>query len=278
MLRGYSTIIYLFLYAPIALIVLFSFNSGNNASDFQHFALIWYGRAANNTFVIEALENSLIVASTSAALATVMGTMAALALQQVRGPLRLAFDGLTYISIMVPGIVIGIATLIALVNTFALLNGFLASLWASLWLGGDAPQLAMGYGSIIAAHTLFSMALVIVIVRARIAGMDRSLIEASMDLYADPWGTFRQVTLPQLLPAIIAGFLLSFTFCLDDFVIAFFVAGSVTTLPIYVFSSIRRGVTPEINVIGTTVMVFSLTVLFTAQMLLRRGPKEKRAG
>ena len=278
MLRGYSTIIYLFLYAPMALIVLFSFNSGNNASDFQHFALIWYGKAANNTFVIEALENSLIVASTSAALATIMGTMAALALQQVRGPLRLAFDGLTYISIMVPGIVIGIATLIALVNTFALLNGFLASLWASLWPGGDAPQLAMGYGSIIAAHTLFSMALVIVIVRARIAGMDRSLIEASMDLYADPWGTFRQVTLPQLLPAIIAGFLLSFTFSLDDFVIAFFVAGSVTTLPIYVFSSIRRGVTPEINVIGTTVMVFSLTVLFTAQMLLRRGPKDKRAG
>jgi len=277
-LRGYSTIIYLFLYAPIALIVLFSFNSGNNASDFQHFALTWYGKAANNTFVIEALENSLIVASTSAALATIMGTMAALALQQVRGPLRLAFDGLTYISIMVPGIVIGIATLIALVNTFALLNGFLASLWASLWPGGDAPQLAMGYGSIIAAHTLFSMALVIVIVRGRIAGMDRSLIEASMDLYADPWGTFRQVTLPQLLPAIIAGFLLSFTFSLDDFVIAFFVAGSVTTLPIYVFSSIRRGVTPEINVIGTTVMVFSLTVLFTAQMLLRRGPKDKRAG
>ena len=90
---------------------------------------------------------------------------------------------------------------IALVNTFALLNGF----FASIWPGGGAPQLAMGYGSIIAAHTLFSMALVIVIVRARIAGMDRSLIEASMDLYADPWGTFRQVTLPQLMPAIVAG-------------------------------------------------------------------------
>jgi len=270
-LRGYSVFIYLFLYAPIALIVLFSFNSGNNASDFQHFAFTWYGKAANNTFVIEALENSLIVAGTSAALATLMGTMAALALQQVRGPLRVAFDVLTYVSIMVPGIVIGIATLIALVNTFAVLNGFLASLWPD----GQAPQLAMGYGSIIAAHTLFSMALVIVIVRARIAGMDRSLIEASMDLYADPWATFRQVTLPQLMPAIVAGFLLSFTFSLDDFVIAFFVAGSVTTLPIYVFSSIRRGVTPEINVIGTTVMVFSLTVLFTAQMLLRRGQKGK---
>ena len=271
MLRGYATVIYLFLYAPIALIVLFSFNSGNNASDFQHFAVLWYGRAANNTFVIEALENSAIVASTSAALATIMGTMAALALQNVRGPLRVAFDGLTYVSIMVPGIVIGISTLIALVTVFGFLNPALLAVWP-----GDpahAPQLSMGYGSIIAAHTLFSMALVIVIVRARIAGMDRSLIEASMDLYADPWATFRQVTLPQLMPAIVAGFLLSFTFSLDDFVIAFFVAGSVTTLPIYVFSSIRRGVTPEINVIGTTVMLFSLTVLVGAQFLLRRGQK-----
>jgi spermidine/putrescine transport system permease protein len=274
MLRLYSAVIYLFLYAPIALIVLFSFNSGNNASDFQHFAVTWYGRAANNSFVIEALENSAIVASTSAALATVMGTMAALALQRVKGPLRLAFDGLTYIAIMVPGIVIGISTLVALVNAFNLANEFLASLWA----GGQPPRLAMGYGSIIAAHTLFSMALVIVIVRARIAGMDRSLIEASMDLYADPWATFRQVTLPQLMPAIVAGFLLCFTFSLDDFVIAFFVAGSVTTLPIYVFSSIRRGVTPEINVIGTGVMVFSLTVLITAQILLQRGRRGRKAG
>ncbi len=272
MLRLYSALIYLFLYAPIALIVLFSFNSGNNASDFQHFAVTWYGRAFHNSFVIEALENSAIVASTSAGLATIMGTMAALALQRVRGPLRLAFDGLTYIAIMVPGIVIGISTLVALVNAFALVNQFLASFWP----GGQPPQLAMGYGSIIAAHTLFSLALVTVIVRARIAGMDRSLIEASMDLYADPWATFRQVTLPQLMPAIIAGFLLCFTFSLDDFVIAFFVAGSVTTLPIYVFSSIRRGVTPEINVIGTSVMLFSLTLLFGAQLLLRRSRRAAR--
>jgi spermidine/putrescine transport system permease protein len=253
-LRGYATVIYLFLYAPIALIVLFSFNSGNNASDFQHFAVLWYGKAANNTFVIEALENSAIVASTSASLATIMGTMAALALQQVRGPLRLAFDGLTYVSIMVPGIVIGISTLIALVTVFGILNPALVAIWPGD--AASAPQLAMGYSSII-------------------AGMDRSLIEASMDLYADPWATFRQVTLPQLMPAIVAGFLLSFTFSLDDFVIAFFVAGSVTTLPIYVFSSIRRGVTPEINVIGTSVMLFSLTVLFSAQFLLRRGQKGK---
>ena len=277
MLRTYSTFIYLFLYAPIALIVLFSFNSGNNASSFQGFSVMWYGRAASNSLMTDALQNSLIVAATSATLATVMGTMAALALQRVKGPFRVLYDGLTYVAIMVPGIVIGIATLIALVTTFGAINGVIAAVVNAIDPTLVAPRLSLGYASIIAAHTLFAMALVIVIVRARIAGMDRSLIEASMDLYADPWGTFRQVTLPQLMPAIVAGFLLCFTFSFDDFVIAFFVAGSKNTLPIYVFSSIRRGVTPEINAIGTTVMVFSLTMLMVAQVLLRRQARKPAA-
>ncbi|HWT97302.1 MAG TPA: ABC transporter permease [Terriglobales bacterium] len=270
-LRGYSYFVYLFLYLPIALIVLFSFNSGSNAAGFQGFSLHWYGKVLDNSLMLDALQNSAIVASTTAILATLMGTMAAIALQRVHGLPRMIFDALTYISIMVPGIVIGIATLIALVTTFGAINSFLAQIWP----GDTPPRLSLGYGSIIAAHTLFAMALVIVIVRARIAGMDRSLIEASMDLYADPWGTFRQVTLPQLLPGIVAGFLLSFTFSFDDFVIAFFVAGSKNTLPIYVFSSIRRGVTPEINAIGTMVMVFSLSLLVIAQLFLRRSRQSK---
>ena len=135
----------------------------------------------------------------------------------------------------------------------------------------------MGYISLIAAHTLFTMALVIVIVRARIAGMDRALIEASADLYATPWNTFRQVTLPQIFPAVLAGFLLSFTFSFDDFIIAFFVAGSETTLPIYVFASIRRGVTPEVNAIGTMVLAVSLTLLIAAQFLLRARARPAKA-
>jgi spermidine/putrescine transport system permease protein len=117
------------------------------------------------------------------------------------------------------------------------------------------------------------MALVIIIVRAQMAGMDRSLIEASADLGATPWGTFRQVTLPQIFPGILAGFLLAFTFSFDDFIIAFFVAGSQTTLPVYVFSSIRRGVTPEINAIGTMVLAVSLVLLVASQAILQRGRK-----
>ena len=133
-----------------------------------------------------------------------------------------------------------------------------------------------GWARLIAAHTMFLMALVVIIVRARLAGMDRSLLEASSDLYATPMATFRQVTLPMIFPAILAGFLLSFTFSFDDFIIAFFVAGSETTLPIYVFSSIRRGVTPEINAIGTMVLGVSLLLLITAQLLLQRGGHKSR--
>ncbi|MCL5776113.1 ABC transporter permease [Limibaculum sp. FT325] len=275
-MRLYAAFIYLFLYAPIALIVLFSFNAGRHAASFECCSTAWYPRTFQNTFLIEALTNSLIVAGTVATLATVMGTMAALALQRVRGPVRVAFDVLTYIAIIIPGIVIGIATLVALVAAFDALNPLIAALWP----GGPegAPRLNLGYGSVIAAHTLFTMALVIVIVRARIQGMDQSLIEASADLYATPWGTFRQVTFPQILPAVLAGFLLSFTFSFDDFIIAFFVAGSKTTLPIYIFSSIRRGITPETNVIATVVLGFSLTLLIAAQVLMRRRARGAGGG
>jgi spermidine/putrescine transport system permease protein len=180
---------------------------------------------------------------------------------------RVVADALIYIAVMVPGIVIGIATLIALVTLFGWINPVLAMLGQE----GQAPQLAMGLGSLIAAHALFSMSLVIIILRARLSGMDRSLMEASADLGAAPLATFRQVTLPLIFPGILAGFLLSFTFSFDDFIIAFFVAGPETTLPIYVFSSIRRGVTPEINAIGTMVLAASLLLLVAAQLILRRG-------
>ncbi|AZL57856.1 ABC transporter permease [Tabrizicola piscis] len=268
-MRLYAFAVYLFLYLPIAVIAIFSFNAGRHASQFTGFSVQWYGKALSNPFVIEALWNSFVVALSSALIASVFGTMAALALQGMKGRVRMVADALIYVAVMVPGIVIGIATLIALVTLFGWINPLLASLAPE----GQAPQLAMGYGSLIAAHALFSMSLVIIILRARLAGMDRSLMEASADLYAPPLATFRQVTLPLIFPGILAGFLLSFTFSFDDFIIAFFVAGSETTLPIYVFSSIRRGVTPEINAIGTMVLAVSLLLLIAAQVILRRGPK-----
>jgi spermidine/putrescine transport system permease protein len=267
-MKLYAAAVYLFLYIPIGVIALFSFNAGRHASQFTGLSVQWYGRALDNPFVMDALRTSLTVALTSAVLATLAGTLAALALQSVRGRVRVLFDALIYVAVMVPGIVIGIATLIALVTVFDVLNPLLAALWP---VAEAAPRLTLGMGSLIAAHGMFTMALVIIIVRARIAGMDRSLIEASADLGATPWGTFRQVTLPQIFPGILAGFLLAFTFSFDDFIIAFFVAGSETTLPIYVFSSIRRGITPEVNAIGTMVLAVSLGLLILAQAILQRG-------
>ena len=268
-MRLYAAAVFAFLYLPIVVIAIFSFNAGRHASQFTGFSVQWYGRALSNPFVMESLWTSFIVALSSALIASVFGTMAALALQGMKGRVRVVADALIYVAIMVPGIVIGIATLIALVTLFGWINPVLALLAPE----GQAPQLSMGYGSLIAAHALFSMSLVIIILRARLAGMDRSLMEASADLYAPPFATFRQVTLPLIFPGILAGFLLSFTFSFDDFIIAFFVAGSETTLPIYVFSSIRRGVTPEINAIGTMVLTVSLLLLVAAQIILRRGTK-----
>jgi spermidine/putrescine transport system permease protein len=265
-MRIYATLIYIFLYAPIALIVFFSFNAGRYAMDWQGFSTQWYGIAFSNPLVVKALVSSLIVASATAVIATVIGTLCALGLERMSGWLRQVFDALIYIAIMVPGVVIGIATLIAFVTLFDAVNPALLAIIG--W------KLEMGLWTVIAAHVLFNIAVVVLIIRARLAGMDRRLIEASEDLYATPFGTFRQIVLPLLMPSILAGFLLSFTFSFEDFIITFFVAGPNTTLPIYVFASIRRGITPEINAIGTVVLLTSLAILIIAQFLMRaRQPK-----
>ncbi len=269
-MRIYAICVYVFLYTPIAIIALFSFSAGRSASQFEGFSTQWYGRALSNPFVMDALGNSFFVALVSASLASILGTLAAVGLQGIRGPARAFFDAIIYIAVMIPGIVIGIATLIALVTVFGVVNPWLAAIWPN---AENAPSLSMGMGSLIAAHTMFTMALVIIIVRARLASIEGALSEASADLYATPFGTFRQITLPLIAPAVLAGFLLSFTFSFDDFIIAFFVAGSETTLPIYIFSSIRRGITPEVNAIGTLVMLASLIMLVIAQLILRRGAK-----
>ncbi|HEV7255225.1 MAG TPA: ABC transporter permease [Mesorhizobium sp.] len=264
-MRAFVLAVYLFFYAPIALVVLFSFNAGRNASEFTGFSVEWYGKAFSNTFLVSALQNSLIIAFASASLAALFGTMAALAVERIGPRARAGFDALFAAAIVVPGVVIGIATLVALVSLFDALNPALGLIWP----GENPPRLGLGYFSVIAAHGLFSMAVVVMIVRARLASLDRDLVEASADLYATPFGTFRQIVLPQILPSVLAGFLLAFTFSFDDFIIAFFVAGPNTTLPMYVFASIRRGVTPEINAAATVVLVVSLLLILLARFLTR---------
>lgn len=270
-MRTYAAFIYAFLYFPIAIIVFYSFNEGRYAMDWQGFSLQWYATAWNNPFVMEALKNSMITAGATSVLSVIIGTAAALGIERVRNTvLRQIFDALIYIAIIVPSIVIGIATLIAAVTVFNLVNPFLAALSSE-----ESPlRLTLGLWTVIASHVLFNLAVVVLVVRARLATLDKNLVEAAQDLYATPSGVFRQVLLPLLLPSIVAGGLLAFTFSLEDYIITSFVAGPYSTLPIYVFASIRRGVTPEINAIGTVILFASFSLLIISQWLMRLSARK----
>lgn len=266
--RGQATLVYLFLYLPILVVVIFSFNANSLATVWTEFDPKWYAVALSDPVVHRALQNSFIVAIFTATIATTVGTMAALGLQRVPRGVRALYDGLTYVSIIIPEVVIALATLVFFAQSFDLLNPLLAS---------AGIKLNFGHPTIIAAHVLWNLSLVLLLVRARLAGMDRTQVEASYDLYATPWRTFRQVTLPALLPAIVAGFLLAFTFSFDDYVITSFVSGpGSSTLPLFIFGQIKRGVTPETNAVATMILAFTVGMLLFGQLLLawtarRRG-------
>jgi len=264
-LRWWTVGVYVFLFLPIVVVIVFSFNEGRHVAQITGFSLRWYEEAWTDQFVVRALRTSLTIALVSAVIATIIGTLSAIAMNGARPAVRMAFEMLVYIAIIVPGIVIGISTLIFAVTAFDLVNPVLASL-----LPGDPPQLTLGLGTVIAAHAMFTSAIVNVLVRTRMAGMDRTLIEASSDLYASPWRTFRQVTIPQLRPAIVAGFLLAFTFSFDDFIVAFFTTGQDQTLPIFLFASIRRGVTPVVNAIATVLLTVTISSLVLAWLVAGR--------
>jgi spermidine/putrescine transport system permease protein len=266
--RGHAMVVYLFLYLPILVVVIFSFNANSLATIWTGFDTKWYAVALADPVVHKALQNSFIVAIFTATIATTIGTMAALGLQRVPRGVRSFYDAMTYVSIIVPEIVIALATLVFFAQAFDVVNPLLDPL---------GIKLNFGHPTIIAAHVLFNLSLVLLLVRARLSGMDRTHVEASYDLYAPPWRTFRQITFPALLPAIVAGFLLAFTFSFDDYVITSFVSGpGSSTLPIFIFGQIKRGVSPETNAVATMILVFTIALLLVGQILLswsarRRG-------
>lgn len=266
--RFQALAVYVFLFLPIAVVVLFSFNGTNRfVTDWQGFSIKWYQRALADTNVQHALWTSVSVALVNAVLATTFGTMAALGLQRVPRRIRTVFETLTYVSIIIPEIVIALATLVLFTLFRDSVNPVLAQLAAA---GSRGPRIGLGPWSIVLAHVLFNLSLVLLLVRARLSGMDRTLVDASYDLFATPWRTFRQITLPQLFPAVVAGFLLSFTFSFDDYVISSFVSGSETTLPLFVFSQTRQGVTPLTNAIAAMMLLVTFVILVLGQWVLAR--------
>ena len=265
--RAHAILVYAFLYLPIIVVIVFAFNANRLATIWTGFSTDWFGVALGNGVIQKAIQNSLIVAFFNAILATTFGTMAALGLQRVPRRLRMGFDVLTYVSIIVPEIVIALATLVFFATAFDFINPVLAA--ASD--GGAAIKLGFGHATIVAAHVLFNTSLVLLLVRARLSGMDRTHVEASYDLFATPWRTFVQITLPQLLPAIVAGFLLAFTFSFDDYVITSFVSGpGSSTLPLYVFGQVKRGVSPETTAVAAMIFAFTIGTLLIGQLILAR--------
>ncbi len=236
-----SLAVYAFLYVPLAVVVLFSFNDSELNAQWVGFTTRWYAKLAADADMLHATANSLLIAVTASATATVLGTLAGVAMQRYR--LRL-LPTLALTPVAMPELLLGVSLLLFFRQVL---------------------DLTLGFVSILVAHITFSIGFVAVIVRARLAGMDESIFEAARDLGATPWAAFRRITLPLILPALIAGFLMAFTLSIDDFVITFFVAGvGVTTLPLQIYSMIKVAVTPEINAVSTLLMLLTLTVIATA--------------
>lgn len=257
LLKANAWFVFAFLYVPIVVLVVFSFNDSERVNVWQGLSPRWYGEALGNTQIISALRVSLIVAISSTIVSTVIGTAVALALDRYRFKGRHALDGTVYLPIVIPDITMAVMLLVFFAEAFKLIDTF-------------GPRLTLGVTTVALSHIAFNISFVAVVVRARLDQFDRTLEEAARDLYATPWRTFRRVTLPLIAPGIAAGALLALALSLDDVVISAFTAGpGATTLPVYVFSTIRQGVTPELNAISTLMLAASIT-LVVASLALQR--------
>ncbi|HSO02412.1 MAG TPA: ABC transporter permease [Gaiellaceae bacterium] len=250
LLAAHALVVYAFLYAPVAVVVVYAFNGGRQTLNWEGFSTRWFGAALRDDSITDALRNSLLIAAGNAVVACVLGTLLALSLPRMWRALRVPIDALVTMTLVTPEIVFGIAALVFFTQI----------------------GLTLGLGTILVAHVVFNASVVALVVRARFVGLGLEFEEASFDLGAGPLSTFRQVTLPRLAPAILAGGLLAFTFSFDDFYTSFFVSGAgTTTLPLYVFSSLRFGVSPIVNAVAAMVLALTVAAVVLAYAVLRRS-------
>lgn len=275
-LGAHVWLFFLFLYLPIGMLAVYSFNANDvSMMTWSGFTFDWYRRVFENLGLLAhrgadiaksnaqlysdpnlapAVINSLIVGFSASTIATVIGTLTAIGLDRARFRAKSAYRSLVMLPIVIPDIVLGIALLV-----------FMAAI-----------GIPLGRLSVIAAHTLFLSSYVAVVVAARLSGMDRTLEAASADLGARPLTTFRRVTLPLLMPAIVGSYLLALVVSFDDLVIAFFTSGvGSTTLPVYLFSAIKRNVSPEINAVSVLIVATSMLVVVIALLLRRSGASSR---
>ena len=247
-LAAHTALVYLFLYLPIAILVVFSFNEARQTAIWEGFTLDWYHRLAGDERLLRSVRNSLLVGGITTAVSTLLGTLAALALtRSFRG--RRSTEVALFLPVILPEVVLGAALL-----TFF-----------------GAVEMRLSLWTVVIAHVVFCVSYVAIVVRARLAGLDPALEEAARDLGAGPFETFRRVTLPLILPGVIASALLVFTLSIDDYVVTSFVAGvGATTLPLHIYSMLKLGVTPEVNAVSTLLLAVTMALIILAQRLLRR--------
>lgn len=256
-LRLWLMAIFAFLYAPIIILVIFSFNDSKRNIVWQGFTFKYYEKAIANASLVEAFTNSLVIALVATAISTVLGTLTALALWRFRFPGKAATEGAMALPIVIPEICMGVA----------LMAFFIRSGWPT---GLPWP---LSLSSIIIGHVAFCFPFVAIVVRSRLAGFDRSLEEASKDLGASEWQTLWNITIPYMKPGLIAGALLAMTLSLDDFVITFFTSGPETlTFPVKVYSMVRFGATPEVNAASTFLILITIFLTVIAMRLQRPEP------
>ncbi len=250
MRKAYLVFIYVFLYTPIAVLMILSFNKAGMPTAWTGFSTDWYGKLLESPKIIAAAKNSLVVAIVSTFIATTIGTLLALGVERRKASASL--DALLFTPMIIPDIVLAIA----LLSFFTMV------------------KFTLGLHSIVLAHVVFNIAFVCAVVRARLKSFDWSLTEASCDLGAGALTTFRKITFPLIWPAVVAAALLAFTLSIDEFIIAYFTAGAgqgSTTLPMQIYAMIRFGVTPEINAMATIVLLMSFILVLLAQRFNRGG-------
>ena len=257
--RASAILIYLFLYTPIAVVIAYSFNAAKRGGPWTGFTLEWYAKLLDSPDKISALRNTVVLALTSTILATGIGSFLGYGMSRYDFPGRPLFSWLIYLPAVIPDVVMAIAMLMAY------------SLFREAF-----GLLQLGMGTMILAHVTFPVPFVAIVVRSRLVGIDPSIEEAARDLGANAWQAFRYVTLPLMRPGIFAAAALACTLSIDDFVISFFTSGpGATTLPILIYSSVKRGITPDINALSTLVVLASIVGTLCLSILRRREGTER---
>ncbi len=252
-----ALVLYVFLYAPLVVVMIYSFNAARFGAGWTGFTTKWYGELLKNPLALAAAKNSILLAVFSTVIATTLGTLLGYGLTRYDFPGKRSFSQLLYVPVFIPDIVLAVALLLF----YALVRQ---------WLG----IFELGLTTMVLAHVTFQIPFVAIVVRARLAGLDPALEEAARDLGANEWRAFRHVTLPLILPGVLAGGMLAFTLSLDDFVVSFFTSGpGATTLPILIYSSVKRGITPDINALSTLMILACVlgTVLVTLFQRTRKA-------